>query len=219
MNQSLTDSYDRYVEAYDFNASGYPINAHPLTKRETIELARCLASSKDLQTDFLHCPGILPDNLLHLRHGMGGFAVWYTLARKVRLFFSPSLSIPNGEAYVPALLWRATGDTLSLYALKGRKRPNADTQLFHAPFFNVHENGNVCMGTADVSFDKDCTLESFIEQWHNLFYNTYFSHLFTRHIPCRSNPVNLWKMLVNKGSRFPEDELVDSRIKLKNLLA
>lgn len=46
-----------------------------------------------------------------------------------------------------------------------------------SPFFNVYENGNVCMGMVDFQIEKSVSVEEFITAWEQIFFNNYFSHL------------------------------------------
>ncbi|TEB41264.1 PRTRC system protein B, partial [Flavobacterium circumlabens] len=62
-----TDS-DVYVEYFDMDNNGTPINAHPLTEREAKVLARALVTEKDRDKAFLKSNGILPTNILHISH-------------------------------------------------------------------------------------------------------------------------------------------------------
>lgn len=52
---------------------------------------------------------------------------------------------------LPGLVFRAEGDALAVFAVKGRDRPTPETALFHAPFPNVYDLGKVCMGNARLS--------------------------------------------------------------------
>lgn len=125
-----------YVEAYDMDKNGCPINAHPLSLKESTQLASALDTSEELTRKFLKPSGLLPKNVLHLNPDHDGYAIWYTYAQKVSLFFVESLAIPNAEAFVPPLLWKASKNTLYIYAMVADKIINEQTALYHAPFFN-----------------------------------------------------------------------------------
>lgn len=75
-----------YVEGYDMDKNGCPINAHPLSRRETAQLASALDTSEELTRKFLKPLGLLPKKVLHLNPGHDGSAIWYTPAQKVSLF-------------------------------------------------------------------------------------------------------------------------------------
>ena len=134
------------------------------------------------------------------------------------IVFTENLEIPNGRAEVPAMLWLANKRSLKIFALSSNRRPTEKTELFYAPFFNVYENGNVCMGTVDVHIQNSTSLEEFIKNWEDYFFNSYFSHLMNEHNPINGNCVNLWKSLINVEKPFPKEALKKANRTLKNLL-
>ncbi|WEK17948.1 MAG: PRTRC system protein B [Candidatus Pedobacter colombiensis] len=216
--QTLEEDKDIYVEAYDIDDHGSPINAHPLSTSESVALANSLAASRQLQTNFLQSEGLLPEKLLYMEIGISGFAVWYSPEQKEPLFFTDSLGIPCGQAHVPALIWKADKKSLEVFAYKGKEKPVLETPLFNAPFFNMYSSGKVCMGTVNSSFTDDCCLETFIQQWEHAFFNSYFSHTIGGHVPVKGNLVSLWHSLVNSDDKFPESRLVKTNRSLKDLL-
>lgn len=207
-----------YVEAYDMDCDGCPINAHPLDIQESAILAQALDSSEELKRDFLKPRGLLPEKVLTINPSFNGYAIWYTPPQEVNLFFAKDLTIPSGKAKVPAMLWKATRDQLYVYALKTARKPTEKTALYHAPFFNVHENGNVCMGTVAVEIERRCFLEDFISQWEGYFWGSYFSHLIGGHTPISCNIVQLWQQQVNSNRNFPIEVLTKSSRTIKDLI-
>jgi hypothetical protein len=79
-----------YVESYDIGKFGNPINAHPLTVKEILQLATIFQSAQELKTGFLRSRGIMPGNVLFVDAERTGYAVWYS--RK-----SPCFSPPHWE--------------------------------------------------------------------------------------------------------------------------
>nr|WP_315155615.1 PRTRC system protein B [uncultured Flavobacterium sp.] len=209
---------DTYVEHFNMDKNGCPINAHPLTVREAQQLAKVLNTEKEADKAFLSPKGIVPTNILHFNPSENGRVLWYSTAQKKELFFVKELGIPEGKAKVPALLWQANKQGLCIYALSTKRRPKENTPLYNAPFCNVYENGNVCMGTVDVNIKKSASLEEFTTAWENYFFNSYFSHLMEGHNPIKGNCVNLWKKLIETGEAFPTDVLLKNNLILKNLL-
>ena len=205
-----------YIESYDMDSGGYPMNAHPLSIRESAALAKALDNSQELKRSFLKPEGLLPKNVLYI--DPEGYALWHTPRQKVSLLFSEGLGIPNGKAEVPALLWKASKDHLQIYALDKDAELCEDTPLYHAPFFNIYKDGRVCMGTVAVRISTDCHLELFMQQWENYFFNSYFSHLMQGHIPVKGNIVQLWQGLVNSRKKFPAKTLIKNGFTIKNLL-
>ncbi len=212
---------ETYVEHFDMDKNGNPINAHPLTEREAETLAKALIvkTQKEKNQDFLKPKGILPTNILQINPNIeNGSVIWYTKSMIRKFYFTENLEIPNGMAEVPAMLWFANKRSLKIFALSSNRRPTEKTHLFYAPFFNVYVDGNVCMGTVDVNIQNSNSLEEFTTKWEDYFFNSYFSHLMNEHNPINGNCVNLWKSLINNEKQFPKEALKNANRTLKNLL-
>ena len=209
---------DVYVEHFDMDKNGNPINAHPLTEREARVLARALQTEKDKDKAFLKSNGILPTNILHINPSEKGTVLWYTKAQRRHLYFVNGLDIPNGMAYVPPMIWYANKNSLSVFALASDRRPTEKTPLYFTPFFNIYEDGKVCMGTVNVEIKNSASVEDFIKAWEDYFFNSYFSHLLGRNSPIKGNCINLWKDLIQTGKPFPKEILKKNNKTLKNLL-
>ena len=211
---------ETYVEYFDMDKNGNPINAHPLTEKEAKTLVKALntKTQKEKNKDFLKPKGILPTNILQINPSENGSVLWFTKSMKKQLYFTENLEISNGRAEVPAMLWFANKRSLKIFALANSRRPTEKTELFYAPFFNVYEDGNVCMGTVDVNIQNSNYIEEFIEKWEDYFFNSYFSHLMNEHNPINGNCVNLWKSLINNEKQFPKEALKNANRTLKNLL-
>jgi len=123
-----------YVESYDMDANGYPINAHQLSLSESSALANALDTSDELRRNFLKSSGLLPKNMLYINPDHDGYAIWYTPAMEVPLFFVEKLGIPNGTAAIPSLLWKASKKDLYIFALDGVEEIEEQTPLYRAPF-------------------------------------------------------------------------------------
>ncbi|WPU91706.1 PRTRC system protein B [Mucilaginibacter sabulilitoris] len=165
-----TDKNEVYVESYDIGKRGQPINAHPLSIAEMVTLSKLFQATEELKTNYLKPKGLLPANVLYLDAQAEGYVVWYTPPMATNLFFVDGLQIPKGEAHIPAMVWKASKNSLNVYALKGKTKPNANTPLYHAPYFNIYDSGNVCMGTVQISIDRFTRLEDFICKWEAYLY-------------------------------------------------
>jgi len=198
-----TAEEDFYVESYDIDKSGRPINPHPLALEEGIALSRALQATGELSAGFLTPKGTLPQNLLCLNASQDGYAVWHTPAKKAHLLFAKSLGIADGIAYIPPMLWKADREKLQVFALEAKGRPTDKSKLFHAPFFNIYAKGDVCMGNVNIEISGDLHLEGFISEWERYFFGSTFSHLLGDSSPVTSNIVQLWKSLVGTNQRFP----------------
>lgn len=207
-----------YVEAFDMDKNGKPVNAHPLSLQESISLAKALDTSEDLQTGFLDPVGLMPKNVLYINRGRNAFALWQTPAQKVRLLFKEDLGIPNGEAYIPPMVWKATRTTLHVYALYTDEPVNLTSTLHKAPYFNIYADGKVCLGTVSIQIPKDCGLEEFMRQWQIYFFNSFFSHTLGGVSPVKGNIVQLWKKLIGTDAPFPADNLIPFKTTVKDLI-
>lgn len=208
---------DNYVEYFDMDKKGNPINAHPLTLREANQLAKALKTAKEQKEPCLKSEGIMGNTILHL-DPIKSKVIWFTKSMQRELSFTENLGISNGIANVPPMLWIANKTSLAVFALGTNRRPTETTKLYNAPFFNVYENGNVCMGTVDVQIKKIVFLEEFTSTWEDYFFNSHFSHLMPDYNPIQGNCVTLWESLVNTDKVFPKEILKKSTQTLKNLL-
>ena len=210
---------DMYVEYFDMDKNGTPINAHPLTEREAGVLAKALMTEKQKQTAFLKPVGILPTTILHINPSRDkGAVIWYTKSQKRPLYFIDGLGIPSGTAHVPPILWQATKNSLRVFVLLSNRRPTEKTTLYYAPFFNIYEDGRVCMGSVSIDIKNSASVEEFTKAWEDYFFNSYFSHLMGENSPVKGNCVTLWKDLVTSDRTFPTALLKSSNKTLKNLL-
>lgn len=213
-------SKDVYVEHFDMDRNGTPINAHPLTEREAEALAKALTTEKQKHTAFLQSEGILPTNILHINPSTNkGEVLWYTKSQKRPLYFIESLGISSGIAFVPPMIWQATKNSLRVFALLNGRRPTEKTPLYYAPFLNIYEDGRVCMGSVSIYIKNSASVQEFTRAWEDFFFNSYFSHLIGENNPVKGNCVSLWKDLVTSGRTFPKEVLKSSTKTLKNLLS
>jgi PRTRC genetic system protein B len=207
-----------YVESYDIGKQGNPINAHPLSVKEMMALSELLQASQELKSGYLQCKGVLPSKLVAVNTQNIGYAVWHTPPQGVSLFFTDSLGIISGKTKIPALLWKATKESIQVFAMKGKAKPNVKTPLYYAPFFNLSADGRVCMGTVNIDIDRQTCLEDFMAKWESYFFNSYFTHTLGNHRHCKGNLIQLWQEQVRTGRDFPQDELVKNGRTLKDLI-
>lgn len=207
-----------YLEYYDMDENGCPVNARPLSVKDAQGLAKALDTRKAAAKAFLKPKGLLPSSVLHINPSEDGSVVWYTKPQTQKLYFSDSLGMASQKLPLPALVWAANKSRLFVYAVATKGKPRLSTPLFNAPFFNLYHNGNVCMGSVDVRISQSATLEEFITAWEGYFFGSYFSHLIGGHNPIKGNLISLYQRLVEKGSAFPVEELVPNGKQLKHLL-
>lgn len=206
-----------YVEAYDMDETGKPINAHPLSIEECISLAQALDSTDALKKDHLTSNGLLPEQVLKVNPTQG-YALWYTPPKEVDMLFKKELAIPSGKAKIPGMVWKADKNNVQVFTFKGLRRPSLKTTLYRAPFFNIHQDARVCMGTVAIELENCNCLEDFISQWENYFFNSYFSHVIENGIGSKQNIIQLWQQQINSGRPFPEDTLIMANETIQNLI-
>ncbi|WP_316848975.1 PRTRC system protein B [Pedobacter agri] len=207
-----------YVESYDMDALGKPINAHPFSQRESKALSESLLAKQENSSGFLCSTGLLSDQVLYVDRSVDGYAIWYTPEMKSHLIFKSDLGISDGEAYLPPLLWKASKRGLSLWALGNNDRPKLETKLYHAPFFNLYADGRVCMGNVIVKFSLNIDLDGFISQWKKLYFGSAFSHLLQDVSPVKGNIVQLWQQQIGTESPFPNSQLKKFPKLLKDII-
>jgi PRTRC genetic system protein B len=208
---------DFYIESYDMDSEGCPINGHPLSVKESNQLAKALQVNEKKAQGFLNPKGLMPLNILTINSSLCGFAVWHTPPQQIKLLFIENLGIPSALAHIPAMVWKAGKNSIQVFAVTETNLTES-TPLCHAPFFNVYADGRVCMGNVKISIPKDCGLEQFTELWQNYFFNSYFSHLFGGHQPVKGNIIQLWQHLTNTGEQFPTDVLIPNKSQIKHLI-
>lgn len=209
---------DLYLEYYDMDESGCPVNPRPLSVKEAQGLSKAFDTKKAAAKAFLKPKGLLPSCVLHINPAENGSVVWYTKPQTRKLYFTDSLGFASQELPLPALVWVADRTRLHVFALKGKGKPLLNTALYNAPFFNLYDNGNVCMGSVDVCIGKSAFLEEFMAAWQGYFFGSYFSHLIGGHNPVKGNLISLYRGLSEKKAPFPTEELVPLNKQLKHLL-
>lgn len=207
-----------YVESYDIGKDGRPINAHPFSLKEMTALHSLLQTSQEMQDTYLKSKGVLPNNVLYVNQQANGFAVWYTPPHEVTLFFVDGLNIPSGKFHIPAMIWKANADTLHVYSFKGKTKPNEKTKLCHAPYLNIYGNGQVCMGTVQINISKSTCLEDFMATWERYFFNSNFSHSISGNNSTKTNTTDLWRSLAGTTEPFPQGELLNNQLTLKQII-
>lgn len=209
---------DCYLESHVIQ-DGKIMAGKPL-KQETLE--GMVSVFFDHQQSQARINGYIPENLLQFINMPGGHykMTWYRPAERHVLHFADSLRIPTGEAWVPPLLWSIEKKTLSIYALSDDKRPTPETKIYRAPFHNIHDGGDVCLGSAKVAKPTEKTYASIMKYWEDMFWLSVFTHL-SGSCPTKTNVNMLWKRLIaNKKLKWDQlKELKQYRTnKLKDIL-
>ncbi|MCZ2155143.1 MAG: PRTRC system protein B [Bryobacterales bacterium] len=187
-----------------------------------------LGPGEPLTTDFLRAlssglgtyvaPEILPSNVLVRTAEL---IVWWTRHQHRTLFFTghnDACTGLNGKRYpIPPLVFKVSGGSLSVRALDQDERPTAKTALRTAPFWNVNEEGDVCLGTMRVpeTSDVDSTVV-----WELGFFQSEFTHANggARLTRFPGGFVALCRHLAGKRKPFPVEFLTDARETLQQFV-
>jgi PRTRC genetic system protein B len=130
---------------------------------------------------------------------------------------SPELEALSGKIFPqPALLFRVNHGALSIRALKDNGRPTAKTPLYRAPYWNVSDRGDVCLGSTRVP--DELSIDT-LARWEASFFESEFSHQngqqrLTKH---PAGFIGMWKSLTGKKS-FPVQHLADTKETLAQFL-
>ena len=131
---------------------------------------------------------------------------WWTPASMRRMFYAKEKSSEvaqlSGKRFPqPPLVFRARKRLLEVRALLRDERPNLQTVLYRAPYWNVNDRGDVCLGTARVP--PEASVDS-LPRWESAVFESEFTHpnaskKLTEH---PGGFVGLWRSLAEKR-RFP----------------
>lgn len=207
-----------YLEKREINTVGgkFVLNAPvPLAADVLKNIAMTYMKKNNFNMDF---GGLLAEHLLYGSNTPGKTIVmWYRPASKKRLNFSKALKIKDGcVVEIPAILYLVINDNLYLYALANNNRPVLNSKLYKAPFYNIYEDGNVCLGTAKVGKQKEKTFEKEAERFERAFYlaeqngGNSSNH-------CKTPLGKLWPMLIKTGGSFPSKTELIQHKKFKTL--
>lgn len=188
--------------------------AHPLTVEDFSKLVATVSkyAKEDAGRKALH--GIIPKNLLYASSDLTSKRlIWFRPPEKRRVYFAKRAGIPDGEMWVPGLVYFAAGSTLKVYAFKGFRPKNV---LYHAPFYNVN-SGSVCLGSAKVRKPREDTYQAWINYWEEMFWRSEFSHIYGDN-PVNGNLAVITKKCISEGCQFPSEVLKRHKTTLSTLL-
>jgi PRTRC genetic system protein B len=173
--------------------------AQPLTPAFIEDLAESLSGGAVAE--------FLPESVLARTDRM---IVWWTPRRVRRMFFDNAEGKARqltGRLFPqPPLVWKVAHGELKIRALCENTRPEAQTTLAIAPFWNLSDDGAVCLGSMRC---PESASAGSIEAWERGFYESAFTHAnvgrLTRH---EGGHDPLWAELAGKRRPFPTDTLI-----------
>ena len=140
--------------------------------------------------------------------------VWWTPASIRPMFYAKEkgveLELLSGKKFPqPALIFRAQAGQLDIRAIAQDERPTPATRLYRAPYWNVNDHGDVCLGSTRVP--REATVDS-LPRWEHAFFESEFTHsnASTKLTEHPGGFVGLWRSLIGK-KRFPVEHLADAK--------
>src|SRR5271170_5294439 len=153
---------------------------------------------------------ILPERVLVRT---GEMIAWWMPAGERVMFFSdrgndPVLKKMNGKRYPhPPLLFKVRGNQLWIRALEQAKRPNTETRMCVAPYWNCYDSGEVCTGSMKIPRENSVAA---IEVWQRAFFQSEFTHSSgtRKQTRFRVGLLGMWQSL-ERQKEFPSKYLVE----------
>ena len=136
---------------------------------------------------------------------------WWAPAAVRPMFFrdGSELAGVSGKLFPhPALLFVVRNGVLFVRALSNDRRPDPNTKLAAAPYWNIDSNGAVCAGT--MRCPKSLTVAS-IAAWQQAFFQSEFTHPggAGRLTKRKGGAAALWTSLARR-KRFPRSTLIET---------
>jgi PRTRC genetic system protein B len=162
-----------YIEISDIlsDAGKAYIGAGKPVTRATLQTLMNVVAEGDMKT-FYSVANTIPPNLLlfDLRAGRNIMA-WYKPASRQTILIKDKGSITN---WVPPLVFIVKDQTLAVAALSKSAKPNVNTRLHYAPFFNVYSSLKVCLGDAKAPMGGG-EIQELINEWEKVFWLSEFT--------------------------------------------
>lgn len=203
-----SENFD-YMEMIEYN-QGIPTKSYPLPEEFLEELSRNYMKKTERTFNF----SLMRENPDGLR--IIGFdyrdestkMYFYTPATAKNLFFRKNTNIKSGKYPIPALIWKATLNSVSLWAVAEKyKDLSKDTMLYKAPFMNTSSSG-VCLGSTQMPKTVSNDLEYICQKIVDGFFESQFTHFGSDYKVTNSNFYTLFESLKGKN-HYPDHELVE----------
>lgn len=147
--------------------------------------------------------------------------VWWLPSADRPIFFNTDdafLKARSGVVSYPSLIFKKSNRNLVVGAVKGKSRPCSGDRVYHAPFLNISEKGEICWGTANLQNTSDGNPEP----WEAVFVESRFTHSNFRNRRQIEHPGNIYKfwsdMLDGAFKTFPESLLIESGLSVGDFI-
>ena len=207
-------SGDVYVEHRSITngrmGAGQPLDADQLAK-----MVRCAEKYAKEQVRHGSLSGPVPMNLLYASTDLDQMRlVWWRKPEERRLFFSDELGIPDGVMRVPGMVYSVSNDRLSVWSFRGQKPRGV---LYRAPFFNVYQDGRVCLGNSKADKPTGTSFDEWMLYWEKLFWQSEFASLIADN-PVEGNLSTITRRCIADGTPFPVEVMKRASVTLADVL-
>lgn len=177
------------------------------------ELKECVNTFENIKKDKIEFKNLIPKNIIFVNKKN---IVWTVNPMKKYLIFKNQLKLESNYYFLPKLIFAYINNVLMVFAVKKKNAINENTELYNAPFLNVYENGNVCMGNIDVNVEQFNYYEDITKFLEIAFFKSEFTHTNYNNI-ISGNIIEYFKK--QKNEIFNEKILLKSKVKsINNLL-
>lgn len=158
---------------------------------------------------------LIPNNVLNFKTDEP-YIVWTSEKKKKKLLFSDGLPMQSAVYPIPKLLWKYNKGTLQVFALSDSQNIKETNPLYQAPFLNVSNQGDVCLGNIEIN--ETTSLNKLIKHIEYAFFNSYFTHTNTDTLING----NITDMYINQRNQrtnaFDDKLLIKTNNKIKTIL-
>lgn len=121
-------------------------------------------------------------------------------------------------APMPGMIFSLENNRLTVFAVKGNRRPQKNSFLYHLPIWNIDITGRVCTGTCKLPdlLIKEGEPEKIIREWESVFFDSEFTHEGTQ-VYDKIDLIKFWKSLDGK-KEFSFEGLLSTHKTVNDLL-
>lgn len=154
---------------------------------------------------------MMPENVIAC-DPMRQIMVWHVDGQQQPIYFKDQ----SFTAPWPNLLLATMGGGIFVFALDRPGRPTKTDRLYHAPLYNIFNNGDVCKGSAPRPGN---TSVNSIPHWEAVIFRSKFTHANGNMARTRSENLEEVWVKHQKDAQFPVNELIATDMTVDDFLA